>query len=87
MNSTNLMITGRKLYMCEHDLYGIWFFTTISKVAHAIDSSYMYVHKCLKDGCKRIKGFTITEVAVAGDIPSAYLDANVIFINGKTLQY
>ena len=68
-------------------MYGTYFFTNLSKVAHAIDSSYLYVHTCLKNDRHKIKGFTITEIEDEGDIPSAYFDANVIFINGKTLRY
>lgn len=73
--------------MVDHDVYGIYYFTTASKVAHAINSTYFYVYTCLKKGHNKIKGFTITEVVDEGDIPSLYLDQPVIFINGKTLRY
>jgi hypothetical protein len=77
----------RKLFKTEHPFYGTYFFTNASKVAHAIDSSYIYVHTCLKKGRNKIKGFDITEIEDDGNIISQYLDANVIFINGKTLRY
>ncbi len=77
----------RKLIMVEHDKHGIWYFSTQSKVARALDTTYAYLHSKMKDGSCTLKGWHIEEIDDSGDIISMYIDQPIFFTKDKMIRY
>lgn len=78
---------GRKLFMIEHDKFGIYYFTNASKVARALGTTYAYLHRKLKNGPCKLKGWHIEEIEDNGDIMSMYIDQLVFFTKEKIIRY
>lgn len=51
-----------KLYMCEHDEQGIWYFTNLNKAAKYIGTSMTNLQHVVKKEFKQFKGWTIEEI-------------------------
>lgn len=60
-------------YELSHPKYGIWYATSLYKVALSIDISLPYIYKRIKTSNK-IKGWYITEINDIDDIPYKWID-------------
>ena len=77
----------RKLIMIEYDKHGIYYFTSQSKAARCLNTTYAYLHNKLKDGKCKLKGWTIEEIDDTGDIISMYIDQPIFFAKDKIIRY
>lgn len=61
------------LICVEHDVYGVWYFTNISKVCAAIGCSTQVYYYHI-DKCTNWKGWIFRTVQDCGDIPFKWIN-------------